>query len=87
MLLRLDGISKGFAGRTLFSGVDLDVRAGDRIGLVGPNGAGKTTLLRIVAEDEAPDAGRVVVSRGVGGGMRRLEFDPTLERPVREVVA
>jgi ATP-binding cassette subfamily F protein 3 len=87
VLLRLDGISKGFAGRTLFSGVDLDVRAGDRIGLVGPNGAGKTTLLRIVAEDEAPDAGRVVVSRGVRVGMLRQEIDPTLDRPVREEVA
>ena len=87
MLLRLDAISKSFAGRTLFSGVDLDVRAGDRIGLVGPNGAGKTTLLRIAAEDEAPDAGRVAVSRGVRVGMLRQEIDPTLDRPVREEVA
>jgi ATP-binding cassette subfamily F protein 3 len=87
VLLRLEGISKGFAGRTLFSGVDLDVRAGDRIGLVGPNGAGKTTLLRIAAGDEAADAGRVAVSRGVRVGMLRQEIDPTLERPVREEVA
>jgi ATP-binding cassette subfamily F protein 3 len=87
MLLRLEGLSKSFAGRTLFSGVELDVRAGDRIGLVGPNGAGKTTLLRIVAQDEAPDGGRVAVSRGVRVGMLRQEIDPTLERPVREEVA
>jgi len=87
VLLRLEGISKGFAGRTLFSGVDLDVRAGDRIGLVGPNGAGKTTLLRIAAGDEAADAGRIAVSRGVRVGMLRQEIDPTLDRPVREEVA
>jgi len=87
VLLRLDGIAKGFAGRTLFSGVNLDVRAGDRIGLVGPNGAGKTTLLRIAAEDEAPDAGRVALSRGVRVGMLRQELDPTQVHPVREEVA
>jgi ATP-binding cassette subfamily F protein 3 len=87
VLLRLEGISKGFAGRTLFAGVDLDVRAGDRIGLVGPNGAGKTTLLRMAAGDEASDAGRVAVSRGVRVGMLRQEIDPTLDRPVREEVA
>jgi ATP-binding cassette subfamily F protein 3 len=87
VLLRLDGISKSFAGRTLFSGVDLDLRAGDRVGLVGPNGAGKTTLLRIAATDEAADAGRVAVSRGVRVGILRQEIDPTLDRPVREEVA
>jgi len=87
VLLRLDAISKSFAGRTLFSGVELDLRAGDRIGLVGPNGAGKTTLLRIAAQDEPPDAGRVMVSRGVRVGMLRQEIDPSLDRPVREEVA
>ena len=87
MLLRLEGISKGFGGRTLFSGVDLDVRPGDRIGLVGPNGAGKTTLLRIASGDDPPDGGRVSVSRGARVGMLRQELDPTLDRPVREEVA
>ena len=51
--LRLAGISRAFGGRTLFSGVDLEVRAGDRIALVGANGIGKTTLLRIAAGDRA----------------------------------
>src|SRR5688572_21113660 len=30
-------------------GIDLDIRAGERIGLYGPNGSGKTTLLRTIA--------------------------------------
>ena len=87
MSLRLEGLAKGYAGRRLFEGVDLDVRPGDRIALVGPNGAGKTTLLRIVAGLEPPDAGRVALPRGARVGLLRQEIDPTLERSVREEAA
>ncbi len=84
MLLRLEGIGKGFGGRRLFAGVDLGVGAGDRIGLVGPNGAGKTTLLRIAAGDDAPDEGRVHVPRESRIALLRQEIDPHLERTAAE---
>ena len=58
MLLRLDGVTRRFGERVLFQDVSLEVRAGDRIGLVGPNGAGKTTLVKIAASLELPDDGR-----------------------------
>ena len=45
-LLELRGAALGYGGRALLSGVDLALRAGDRIALLGRNGAGKTTLLR-----------------------------------------
>jgi ATP-binding cassette subfamily F protein 3 len=80
VLLRLEGVGKGFGGRKLFGGVDLVVGAGDRIGLVGPNGAGKTTLLRIAAGDEAPDEGRVHVARDRRVALLRQEIDPHLTR-------
>ncbi len=46
----------------LFSGVDLVVAPGDRVGLVGVNGAGKSTLLSILAGLRRPDEGSVSVS-------------------------
>ncbi len=56
-LLTVRGITRTFGERTILDGVDLDVRAGEAVGVVGPNGSGKSTLLRcIVGADEA-DAG------------------------------
>jgi ABC-2 type transport system ATP-binding protein len=41
-------VTKRFGAVTAVDGVDLDVREGDRYGLLGPNGSGKTTLLRML---------------------------------------
>jgi len=58
-VLALRDLSKGFDGRTLFSQVDMLLRAGDRVALIGPNGVGKTTLLRIITGNAQPDTGSV----------------------------
>ena len=60
ILLDAKGLSATRGGRTLFSGVDLLVRRGERIGMVGPNGAGKTTLLKILAGIGDPADGGTV---------------------------
>ena len=52
-----DGLTKGFGGRTLFSGLSLDVTGGERIALIGDNGAGKTTLIKLIMGLETPDSG------------------------------
>ncbi len=57
ILLEVDGVRKYFGPEPVLDGVTLQVRPGERIGLVGPNGSGKTTLLRIVAGKEEPDGG------------------------------
>ncbi|MBL8612378.1 MAG: ABC-F family ATP-binding cassette domain-containing protein [Myxococcales bacterium] len=60
IVLEAKGLGAERGGRTLFSGVDLLVRRGERIGIVGPNGAGKTTLLDILAGRRKPgDTGDV----------------------------
>lgn len=73
-------------GRPLLAGIDLRVGEGARVALVGPNGAGKTTLLRIVAGDEAPHAGTVVRSGGLGV-MRQFVGRIADERSIRDLLA
>ena len=67
-MLQIVGVTKGFAGRTLFEDVTWNVSDGDRVGLAGPNGSGKTTLLRMMTRQESTDAGKVTMPRGTTVG-------------------
>jgi osmoprotectant transport system ATP-binding protein len=75
-MLKLRGISKVYAGRTVLRGIDLDIRAGKTTVLIGPSGCGKSTLLRLIIGLIAPDAGTVVfndkpIERGSVLALRR----------------
>ena len=48
-VLALRGVHKRYGDKTVYAGVELALRRGERVALVGPNGAGKSTLLRIAA--------------------------------------
>src|SRR5438045_5490722 len=65
VLLSVQGLTKAYGPRPLFTGLSLDVRAGERVGLIGPNGSGKSTLLRLLAGREEPDAGTRSLRRNV----------------------
>jgi len=58
-ILALRGVTVRFGGVTAVSGVDLEVRAGETVGLIGPNGAGKTTLFNVITGTVRPQAGSV----------------------------
>lgn len=49
VLLRAEGVGKRFGGFAALSGIDLEVKAGERLGLIGPNGSGKSTFVNCVA--------------------------------------
>ena len=59
-LLTATGVGKSLGGRALFSGLDIALSPGIKLGLQGPNGGGKSTLLKVLAGQLAPDAGTVV---------------------------
>jgi branched-chain amino acid transport system ATP-binding protein len=58
-LLRVDGVVKRFGGFQALGGVSLDVRVGERFGLIGPNGSGKTTLISCISGTLRNEAGRI----------------------------
>jgi ATPase subunit of ABC transporter with duplicated ATPase domains len=51
------GLSKSYAAKPLFSALDLQVQAGERVAIIGASGVGKTTLLRTILGDLEADSG------------------------------
>jgi ABC transport system ATP-binding/permease protein len=70
-LIAARNIGKTLGNKLLFSGVDLIITPGMRLGIIGSNGTGKSTLLKILTGQMAPDNGTVKYADGV----RLLLFD------------
>ena len=85
-MLFASNISKAYSNRTLFSGLTINIAAGDRIALVGPNGSGKTTFMDILAGDTAPDTGSVSTLRNVTMGYLRQEPATFAGKPLLQEV-
>ena len=60
-MIRLQGVSKSFAGKTVLKDVDLQVPEACLYGLIGPGASGKSVLLKLVTGLLKPDSGRVLV--------------------------
>lgn len=61
-LLALQGVSKSFRGVPALKPLNLELRAGEILGLVGENGAGKSTLIKILSGVHQTDSGRISIS-------------------------
>jgi ABC-type sugar transport system ATPase subunit len=59
-LLEVKRLCKSFPGVRALDDVQLQIRAGEIIGLLGENGAGKSTLVKILAGVLRPDAGEIL---------------------------
>ncbi|GAG02486.1 unnamed protein product, partial [marine sediment metagenome] len=59
-LLEVEGVKKGFRGRTVVNSVSFSVEEGQIVGLLGPNGAGKTTSFKMIVGMLTPEAGKVL---------------------------
>jgi iron(III) transport system ATP-binding protein len=57
--LAVSGLNKAFGGRSVLSGVDLEVPENSLTAILGPSGSGKTTLLRVIVGFEQADSGTV----------------------------
>ena len=90
-MLVASNLSKSYADRTLFRGLDLSVASGDRVALIGANGSGKTTLLDILAGETLADTGAVSGRKNGTVGYLKQEPAPfagkSLLQEVREANA
>lgn len=72
-------INYGYNGDTLFDGLSLKIKRGDRIGLIGNNGVGKSTLLRLLLGKLQPRTGTVKLGTNLEIGyfdQQREQLDP-----------
>ena len=60
-IVELKEVTGAIGGKTLFTGLNLALEPGDRLGIVGRNGLGKTTLLRIMLGELPPASGTVEI--------------------------
>ncbi len=72
--LSLINITKRFGPKAILDGLNLGLFQNEKVGLIGRNGAGKSTLFRLLAGEEAPDSGEVVVTQGLR--VARLSQEP-----------
>lgn len=87
MLFGCEGIDLTLGGRQILSGVGLEAKPGQILGLVGPNGAGKTSLFEVLCGRYKPSAGRVMldgkdVTRTPFNRRARLGLGRTYQSPV-----
>ncbi|MFF2050905.1 metal ABC transporter ATP-binding protein [Leifsonia sp. NPDC058194] len=77
VVLQLRDASLGFGERTLWSGLDLEVHAGEFVAVLGPNGSGKTSLLRAILGQQRLDGGTITFDgHAVRRGDRRIGYIP-----------
>src|SRR3954451_22213725 len=82
-VLKIDGLSKTFAGTRALVDASLDIRPGEVHALVGQNGSGKSTLIKTLAGYHQPDPGATAALGGepfslghdVPGGLRFVHQD------------
>ena len=72
--LSLINVTKRYGATPILEGLNLGLFQGEKVGLIGRNGAGKTTLFRLLAGEESPDEGEVVVTQGLR--VARLSQEP-----------
>ena len=83
-VLVMKGVSKGFGEKQLFSGLELQIKGGERIALIGDNGTGKTTLIKMIMGQERPDTG--FIRRGPSVKLAYLPQIVTFPHPERTLL-
>ncbi len=63
--LGLVKVSKRFGAQPILEDLTFGLQMGEKVGLIGRNGAGKSTLFKLLAGEDSPDSGEVVLTQGL----------------------
>ena len=81
--LQVEGLTKSYGDRVLFSDISFGIDQGEKVGLVARNSTGKSTFLDILTGRESPDSGSVIWRNGIRVGY--LEQQPPLDSDLNAV--
>lgn len=59
-MLRLENVTKKYGSLIVVDDMNLEVKAGEVLGVIGPNGAGKTSLFSVISGQTEPEAGTIL---------------------------
>lgn len=71
-------LCKAYKTKEVLDDVSFCIQVGDKIGLVGVNGCGKSTLLKILAGEEVPDSGEIILNKNESVAILKQEIDTNL---------
>ncbi|MED3055887.1 ribosomal protection-like ABC-F family protein [Bacillus thuringiensis] len=76
----VNNVTKSFGGNNIFENISLEIKNGERVGLVGRNGSGKTTIFGLLTGMESLDAGAIHMKKGtrIGHVAQIPKFDEVL---------
>lgn len=64
-LITVEHLTHSYTDRKLFNKVSFHLSEGEKIGIIGVNGTGKSTFLKILAGEEVPEEGKIVMRRNL----------------------
>ena len=77
-VVKMEGISKAFAGIKALDNVQIELRKGEIHALMGENGAGKSTLMKIMTGVYSKDEGQMYLRDEESGEMKPVEMKSPL---------
>ncbi|MFN8595741.1 MAG: ATP-binding cassette domain-containing protein [Anaerolineae bacterium] len=86
-LISLQEVSLGFGGPLLLEQVNLQIEAGERVGLLGRNGVGKSSLLKLIDGDILPDSGTIARQQNLRVAYLPQEVPQDVTGSVADIVA
>ncbi|MFD1850836.1 ribosomal protection-like ABC-F family protein [Oceanobacillus bengalensis] len=79
-------VAQMYGGNTIFSDLSIEMKLGERIGLIGRNGEGKTTLLHLIARQAEPSSGTISWKKGLTVGLLQQMPDVEGDKNVESIL-